>query len=57
MKTVQIPISDLLRVLEKMSNDNMKTVMITVNEEVFDQHLEAYTKDGQAKDYESIDSM
>ncbi|MGI5935447.1 MAG: hypothetical protein ACOX7I_01390 [Oscillospiraceae bacterium] len=64
MKTVQIPISKLLNVLEKMSNDNMETVMLTINEEVFDQnmyypafiHMEAFTKDGEVRDYDTLDS-
>ena len=47
MKTVQIPISDLLRVLEKMSNDNENGRLLLMK--FLTKHLEAYTKDGQGK--------
>mgnify|MGYP001023498697 CR=1 FL=1 len=65
MKIVQVPISELLHALEKMSKDNMVTVNLTISEEVFDQdmyypafiHLEAFTNEGAARDYDTIDSI
>lgn len=65
MQSVQVHIPALLRKVQKMSNDHMENVNLTISAEVIDQcvlypaylHFEAYTKDGAVSDYESIDAL
>ncbi len=65
MKSIEVHIPTLLRKIQEMACGNMSTVRLTINEEITDQdvlfpaflHFEAFTADGSAMDYESVDSI
>lgn len=64
MKNIYVHIPELLNLIEKMANENMEIVKLTINDQIADQntsypaflYFEACTKDGFIADYDSIDS-
>lgn len=64
MKTIRIPVSDLLSKAIQMTNDSMVEVELTLIDEVTDQgkttpqflNFVGFKDDGAVFDYESIDS-
>lgn len=65
MKSIMVHIPALLERVQKMSNDNMENVELTICDKMTDQdrvfpafvHFGAYNADGFAEDYESVDAV
>lgn len=65
MTSIKLKLAPLQKKIQEMIDDGIDSIRLTIHDEAEDQndsssaflYIEGYTRDGQAKDYDSIDSI